>query len=133
MDGSYAPLSEEEVPGAVPQPLKHTPVGQGQATAAVRGVPPVHQVNSEQQQQQQQQAEHDALLHALETGDVPGWTQPASQPWAPDPFSMSLARRRDWSGGLFQCCGTSLLRGRCRASLHCFLCALVALSRASRH
>jgi len=57
MDGSYAPLSEEEVPGAVPQPLKHTPVGQGQATAAVRGVPPVHQVNSEQQQQQQQQAE----------------------------------------------------------------------------
>jgi hypothetical protein len=123
MDGSYAPLSEEEVPGAVPA-VKHTPVGQGQATAAERGVPPAHvQVNSEQQQQQQ--AEHDALLHALETGDVPGWTQPASH----DPFSsMSLARRRDWSGGLFQCCGTSLLRGRWRASLRCFVCAHLSVA-----
>ena len=52
---------------------------------------------------------HDAMLYALEAGD--GWGQPG-----PYGGMGGVANRRDWSGGLHQCCGASLRKLQLRAT-----------------
>jgi hypothetical protein len=110
MDGSYTPLSEEEVgagghnaPPPLPPPQFHPTVRGGaspQARPQAAGTLPA-------QPQPPYTAvvePTDAELYTMEAGDVPGWGLP-SQRTGHDP--ASAFGRRDWTGGLFQWVGAS--------------------------
>ena len=109
MDGSYTPLSEEDVgagghtaPPPTPPPTFHGAGASPQARPA--GTLPAHQPPHPTLQSAGSAHElpTDAELYTMEAGDVPGWGLPLQSHVPASAFG-----RRDWSGGLFQWVGAS--------------------------